>query len=78
LQDVYDQLLPSELAILRPVVELLICQPKPGCPLVPPLFASDSIYHVLEPPIHAQWNALIAAEYAARESDEVPTDFVAR
>jgi hypothetical protein len=77
LQDTYDQLLDPELAILRPVVELLVCQSKPGCSLVAPLFAPGSIYPVLEPPTQAQWDALLAAEYAARESDEVPTDFVA-
>jgi hypothetical protein len=54
LQDVYDQLLPSELAILRPVVELLVCQPKPSCPLVAPLFAPGSISPALESAIQAQ------------------------
>jgi hypothetical protein len=54
LQDIYDQLLDPELAILRPVVELLICQPKPSCPLVAPLFAPGSIYPALESAIQAQ------------------------
>jgi hypothetical protein len=43
LRDIYDQLLDPELAILRPVVEPLVCQSKPGCPLVAPLFAPGSI-----------------------------------
>jgi hypothetical protein len=54
LQDIYDQLLDPELAIPRPVVELLVCQSKPGCPFVAPLFAPGSIYLALESAIQAQ------------------------
>jgi hypothetical protein len=71
MQQLHAQLLPSEVAIIQPVLDQLLSQQRQGTPLVTPRYEDGDVYPVIEPALEAIRRTLLEEERCERNLPEI-------